>query len=207
MPSRLNPQSGRGYRFIDRVGMRLGRLVFTRPLGLNRHKHRIWEALCDCGRVTTTTSPHMVRSCGCLQREAAARAQRLKAMSKEEKARRVRANADRQRRRRRSDPVCLIQERLSRLMALSLQKVGGVKTSPTVEMLGFSAEELRLHIERQFLPGMSWDNRAKWHLDHIVPTHTARTVDDVIALNQLSNLRPLWSAQNLKKQGRRLTLL
>lgn len=55
------------------------------------------------------------------------------------------------------------------------------------------------HIERQFLKGMTWENRSAWHLDHILPMATARTEADVIALNHFTNLRPLWAIDNLRK--------
>lgn len=98
-------------------------------------------------------------------------------------------------------------ERISRLVALGLESVGAIKQSATFEMLGFSVENLRLHIERQFLPGMSWDNRSSWQIDHITPISTATCEDDVIRLNQLSNLRPLWARQNNTKRDKREFLL
>lgn len=207
MPRRLNPESGKGYQFKDRVGQRNGRLVFTRHLGVDRHKHHLWEALCDCGNVTVTVMPHRTQSCGCLQREAAARAQRAKALPKDEKRRRVLQNRARQRQRRRTDPVCAMQARLSRLHRHALAAIGAIKTSPTFDALGYSAKKFTAHIERQFLRGMGWHNMHKWQIDHIVPASTARTVQDVVALNQLSNLRPMWAEKNNAKKDRRVSLL
>lgn len=74
-------------------------------------------------------------------------------------------------------------------------------------MLGYTPAQLREHIERQFLPGMSWENRAKWQVDHITPISTAKTLEDIIALNQLSNLRPLWALNNNQKNNRRQHLI
>jgi len=37
------------------------------------------------------------------------------------------------------------------------------------DLLGCSVPELRLHLERQFKPGISWDNYGQWHIDHIRP--------------------------------------
>jgi hypothetical protein len=92
-------------------------------------------------------------------------------------------------------------------MAWALASVGAIKTSGTFAMLGYTPDELRAHVERQFLPGMSWANRSEWELDHITPISTATSVEDVIALNQMPNLRPLWSQLNNKKKARREYLL
>lgn len=39
----------------------------------------------------------------------------------------------------------------------------------TFEAVGFSPEQLRKHLELQFLPGMSWENYGAWHVDHRLP--------------------------------------
>jgi hypothetical protein len=54
---------------------------------------------------------------------------------------------------------------------------------------------------------MSWENRAEWHIDHIVPLATAKCEEDVIKLNHFTNLRPLWAADNLKKNSNRTHLI
>lgn len=203
MPRRVDPNTGKGYMFKDRAGTRSGRLVFIRDLGPNAHKQHVWEARCDCGSVTTTSSPHQTLSCGCLQREIAAETQRAKALPKDEKLRSIKANRVRQHQRRRTDPVVAMQARLSRLHRHALSMVGAIKASPTFEALGYTVEEFVAHIERQFLREMGWHNMSRWQLDHIVPVSNAKTEQDVIALNQLSNLRPLWSPANNAKRSRR----
>lgn len=73
------------------------------------------------------------------------------------------------------------------------------KKNATFELLGFSAEDLIEHIESQFQEGMSWKNYGDWHIDHIIPLAVATNLDDLIELNQLENLQPLWAIDNLKK--------
>ena len=63
------------------------------------------------------------------------------------------------------------------------------------------------HIERQFLRGMNWENRDKWHIDHIVPLATAKSEAEVLALNHFTNLRPIWSRDNLSKGAKQTHLL
>lgn len=85
--------------------------------------------------------------------------------------------------------------------------VGAIKSSPTFEQLGYSVDQFISHIEKQFLPNMGWHNMKDWHIDHIIPINTAKTIEDVIALNQLSNLRPLWAKDNVRKNYKRTLLL
>lgn len=207
MPARLNPESGRGYRFKDRAGERNGRLLFTRLVGVSKHGHHVWEARCDCGNVTSTATPHQTLSCGCLQRDTAAEIQRRKALPLEVKRASVKASAGRQRAKRKNSPIAVMQARLSRLHRHALRQVGAIKTSPTFEQLGYSAESFVAHIERQFTRGMGWHNMEMWQIDHVVPVREANTVEDVVALNQLSNLRPIWAKDNNAKKARRTNLL
>lgn len=207
MPKGMNATTGRGLRFKDRAGTRNGRLTFLRPIGEDNHRHTVWEAQCDCGNITATATPHITKSCGCLQKEEAAKAQMSRALSPEERQRRLLANRIRQRARRKSDSNAAMQARLSRLHRHALSKVGAIKTSKTFEQLGYSPAEFVRHIERQFHGGMGWHNMAKWQIDHIVPVSSARSEDDVVALNQLSNLRPMWAAHNNAKKDRRESLL
>lgn len=82
-------------------------------------------------------------------------------------------------------------------------------------LVGYSREDLVRHLERQFLPGMSWNNyghgRGKWHIDHILPrasfSISSPEDDDFKACWALTNLRPLWSEDNQAKGAKRLTLL
>lgn len=207
MAKGVDAATGRGCRFKDRTGTRNGRLTFTRTVGENAHRHLIWEALCDCGAVTTTTRPNETKSCGCLHREVMAAIQRAKALPEHERQRRHEQRRAKVRAVRKADPVRSMQNRLSRLHRHALAQVGALKTSPTFEQLGYTAADFTAHIERQFLAGMGWHNMSSWQIDHIVPVSEARTEADVIALNQLSNLRPLWAEDNNRKKNKREVLV
>lgn len=110
-----------------------------------------------------------------------------------------RANA-RRKERRQSDPLFAMASRFRVNLHQALKSRGLSKTSQSARILGCSWQEFRDRITTQFLPGMSWDNRAEWHLDHIVPLALAKTEQDVRDLNHYSNLRPLWGKDNLRKQ-------
>ena len=72
--------------------------------------------------------------------------------------------------------------------------------------LGYTTEELRQHLERQFTKGMSWENKGLWHIDHIRPVSSfdISSIDDPAFLDcfGLHNLRPLWARDNLKKSAK-----
>lgn len=77
--------------------------------------------------------------------------------------------------------------------------------SRTFELLGFTSDELMQHLERLFQPGMTWENygRGGWHVDHRIPLaahHYENPRDsDFRRAWALSNLQPLWEADNLSK--------
>lgn len=76
---------------------------------------------------------------------------------------------------------------------------------------GYTLQELVVHVERQFLPGMCWGNRRRWDLDHIVPKCHFRITSmrdpNFRFMMGLSNIRPLWSSDNGKKTWHRTHLL
>lgn len=79
------------------------------------------------------------------------------------------------------------------------------------QLVGYKTPDLARHLERQFLPGMTWDNYGEWHVDHIVPVasfnFSSPDDPDFRACWALTNLRPLWSGDNIRKSDNRLHLL
>jgi hypothetical protein len=82
-----------------------------------------------------------------------------------------------------------------------LKQIGVKKDSPTLKMIGCTPDELRKYLEDRFLEGMSWDNYGidGWHIDHIIPISSAKTLDEVKMLCHYTNYQPLWAEDNLKK--------
>lgn len=80
----------------------------------------------------------------------------------------------------------------------------GKKSAKTQELIGYTAQELIAHLERQFSNGMSWDNYGEWHVDHIRPLSSFKdsTSETIRQAWALTNLRPLWAEENLKKNAR-----
>lgn len=85
---------------------------------------------------------------------------------------------------------------------------GSKSARRTFEVLGYSLSELMRHLEKQFEPGMSWDNHGihGWHIDHRIPldAHNYETPDDVDFKKAwaLQNLRPMWGVENISKHAK-----
>jgi hypothetical protein len=116
------------------------------------------------------------------------------------------------RNRRKRDPGYRLHCNISRVVALSLNGDKGGRRWES--LLGYTREQLVVHLERQFTKGMTWDNMGGehgWQLDHIIPraSFTFSTADDpeFKACWALTNLRPLWRVDNLTKREKRLHLI
>lgn len=70
--------------------------------------------------------------------------------------------------------------------------------------LGYTVGELTAHLEARFQPGMTWLNYGKWHVDHRKPCAAFDQTDPAQFAEcwALSNLQPLWAADNLRKGSR-----
>lgn len=80
----------------------------------------------------------------------------------------------------------------------------GWKSGHTLELLGCSLDELKVHLEQQFEPGMTWDNYGKWQIDHIIPCNyfdLTKEENQRICFNY-RNLQPLWAEENNKKKAK-----
>lgn len=67
-------------------------------------------------------------------------------------------------------------------------------------LVSFTKEELKIHLEKQFVEGMTWENYGPfWHVDHIKPLSLCKTFEEAW---QLSNLQPLKAEDNLSKGNR-----
>lgn len=97
-----------------------------------------------------------------------------------------------------------------RWMVKRMAKSSGEKErSRTSDVLGYSSRELKEHLERQFVRGMTWDNHGEWHIDHITPVSVQiqSGETDPAVINCLTNLRPIWAKENMSKSGNRTYLL
>jgi len=77
-----------------------------------------------------------------------------------------------------------------------------------VNYLGCTIEEFASHIESQFTPEMTWENRGTyWEIDHIVPLMgrvegQRPTLEQVVERLHWTNTQPMTKEENRKKGGR-----
>lgn len=98
--------------------------------------------------------------------------------------------------------------RINELMRRALNDQG--KSARLLDLVGYEVSELRDHLERQFTRGMNWEKfrNGDIHIDHIIPQSQfdMHDHDEVRACFALSNLRPLWAKDNIRKGTKIVTL-
>jgi hypothetical protein len=108
-------------------------------------------------------------------------------------------------RKRRASQIAKVEDRISALIRIHLRKRGVVKSSPKLELLGYSVQELAIHLESLFDGDMTWENMGDWQIDHIIPVSAIAYTDESDPLFRaawsLSNLAPLWAIDNKQKSA------
>ena len=86
-------------------------------------------------------------------------------------------------------------------MHTALNAAMAQKHSGSLSLLGCDWEQLIGHLEAQFADGMSLENYAEWHVDHIRPCASFDLEDPAQqrACFFWANLQPLWATDNLAK--------
>ncbi len=99
-----------------------------------------------------------------------------------------------------------LHNNISSLFRQRLKKRGLSKDGKsTFDFVSWTVQEAREHLEKQFLPGMSWENHGKngWEMDHIIPESlwSYETTEDFDLRKcwSLENLRPMWAKENTQK--------
>lgn len=78
------------------------------------------------------------------------------------------------------------------------------KAGSAVADLGCSIDFFKQYLESKFQPGMSWDNRSNWHIDHIKPLSKfdLSKRDQLLEACNYRNLQPMWAVDNMIKGNR-----
>jgi hypothetical protein len=108
----------------------------------------------------------------------------------------------------RNDPAYRAQRAIRNTTSRIKRRVK--KSRKSNELLGVSVVEAQRRLERQFQPGMTWQNHGKvWEIDHIYPLAAADLCDEsqVLAVANIRNLRPLWKSENRAKAAKVLSSL
>lgn len=84
------------------------------------------------------------------------------------------------------------------------------KTQSSLKYVDYSPQDLKQHLEKQFVGDMSWENHGVlWHVDHIRPLASYTFInedgsinyDNIKEANSLENLRPLLAEENKDKSS------
>lgn len=91
-------------------------------------------------------------------------------------------------------------------ISISLRKKKAPRLGKALRLLNYSIDDLRAHLEKLFLPGMSWENYGEWEIDHRKPivsfSFSSPTDPEFLECWSLSNLQPLWAKDNRSKGSR-----
>lgn len=97
--------------------------------------------------------------------------------------------------------------RVSRVFSNQLQRIMRKmklrKGATAEQILGYTRDQLRRHLEAQFRPGMSWESGG-FHVDHIKPVAAfiREGVTDPAVIHALDNLQILTPHENLTKSDK-----
>jgi hypothetical protein len=103
-----------------------------------------------------------------------------------------------------TDPLFKLKKQIKGLIRDSIRNRGLTKSDRTIGILGCTIEEFKNYLESKFESWMTWENKGLyngtpnygWDIDHIEPSSSASTYDEVIKLNHYTNLQPLCSYYN-----------
>lgn len=109
---------------------------------------------------------------------------------------------DKLRERRRTDPFLRLRDAIRGSVRAYL---GSKKTrkSATFEIVGCTPQFLREHLQKQFKPGMTWENYGShWHVDHRIPLASGNSAEEIMGLSHWTNLQPLEALENILKSDK-----
>jgi hypothetical protein len=109
---------------------------------------------------------------------------------------------ERRKERNENDPIFNLVNRVRYRIIKYLKIKNITKKNKTFEIVGCTPQELKEHLEKKFLSGMTWENRNEWHIDHIIPLSSAKSEDEILKLCHYTNLQPLWANDNIRKSNK-----
>jgi hypothetical protein len=100
-----------------------------------------------------------------------------------------------------TDPTYRVHSNMSSMIFQALREKKNLRCWET--LVGYTKEQLMVHLEEQFVEGMTWDNYGRWHIDHKRP-RSKFNIDSAEDIEfrkcwSLDNLQPLWAKDNLSK--------
>lgn len=101
-------------------------------------------------------------------------------------------------------PYLKIIKNLRKRLREVLLSNGGYKSDSYTDSIGCDHMSLKIHLEKQFKPDMTWDNYGTlWNIDHMIPLSCANNESQMYELNHYLNLKPVYSSDNFSKGNKR----
>lgn len=113
---------------------------------------------------------------------------------------------DYERNRKASDPLYKLISNFRTAIYTVLKESNVDKYGHYFDVLEYTPEELIIHLEKQFVPDMTWDNYGIWHVDHKLPI-TSFDIQEMgdeefMKCWSLDNLQPMWGEENIRKSNK-----
>ncbi len=106
-----------------------------------------------------------------------------------------------------ADPEFRLRGNIRTRVCEALNSSNGHKDMSVLKALDYSIEELKFHLESQFISPMSWENRKSFSVDHIIPQsmfkYTSLKDEQFRLCWSLDNLRLLPPSQNFSEGNRK----
>ena len=115
----------------------------------------------------------------------------------------IKRNIEYERKKLKTDIKLVLRKRLRCRLHQALKGIN--KSKSTMELLGVPhIDFFKTYIECKFKPGMTWENRSLWHIDHVLPCSSFDLTkpEEQAKCFHYTNLQPLWASENLSKGNR-----
>lgn len=111
---------------------------------------------------------------------------------------------ERKKKKLKTDPIFKYKEQIRHFVWLGFHRRGFQKPATTEQMVGCTAEELKVYLNETFYKnyGYEYDGTDKVHIDHIIPLSTAKTQEEVAKLFHYTNLQLLKAEHNQMKSNK-----
>ena len=107
-------------------------------------------------------------------------------------------------RKRLSTPMGKLNHSMSRSIWMSLRR--NKNGWHWEDLVGYTLKDLKQRLQKQFQPGMTWENYGEWEIDHIRPlskfNFSKPEHPDFRRAWGLGNLQPLWMPENRSKKDK-----
>ena len=113
-----------------------------------------------------------------------------------------------ERNRKHNDPMYKLTANFRTAIYTVLKENNVKKCGHYFEILGYTPEDLKQHLDGLLTDGMTWENYGEWHVDHKIPitsfNFTSVYDEEFKKCWSLENLQPMWGPDNIKKSNKLL---